>query len=448
MMVKPGGEMWPDDHSTPKIRFMGWRRAGTILRLGLLLALTVILLSPEWPAFGDREFRFQAIVGRERRFDFVAWTFEALGKKAEAVLADTHHFLTAETEKAFVLAYLEQIHAAQILEAEIERVYADSSVTDAKAATADQRAARDSVRGDLTWRQPLAEAIVQQQVTALLAEEGLAIGGVAWPPVMMSMSPVPYMLIVSPRDRIAQVDSAALIPGLSTEDKEEMEKAVFDRLDQSALVVPIGGLGTYPAMIRETASMNWLAEVTAHEWTHHWLSFRPLGVRYLASPEMRTINETVASMVDLEIGPRVIERYYPELVPQPTSVPSALSPLDPPPFDFNAEMAETRTTVDRFLEEGEIEAAEAYMEQRRQVFVNNGYAIRKLNQAYFAFYGGYAAEPGGAAGADPIGPMLRSLRAASPSLREFLQDVGGVTSYDDFLALYQERIGGDPATMQ
>ncbi|HRO24702.1 MAG TPA: hypothetical protein PLR07_10460, partial [Promineifilum sp.] len=56
--------------------------------------------------------------------------------------------------------------------------------------------------------------------------------------------------------------------------------------------------------------------------------------------------------------------------------------------------------------------AEDYMEQRRRVFLDNGYNIRKLNQAFFAFYGGYAAEPGGAAGEDPIGPMLREIRAA------------------------------------
>ena len=49
------------------------------------------------------------------------------------------------------------------------------------------------------------------------------------------------------------------------------------------------------------------------------------------------------------------------------------------------------------------------MEQRRQLFVENGYYIRKLNQAYFAFYGAYADVPGGAAGEDPVGPAVRAL---------------------------------------
>jgi hypothetical protein len=421
------------------------RRARRLFSLLFAFVAIVALLAPEWPAFGDSKFQFELIVGRDRRFDFITWTAEALGMKTRAMVAGVHRYLPPDVKKAYVLDYLQQIGQAQQLEREIELVYTDPAVSDPATAAVKLRAQRDALRSELTARRPLAEAIVQDQVAALLVEEGLAVGGATWPPVMMTMSPVPYMLIVSPRDRIAQIDSAALIPGLTTEAKEELETAVLDRLDQSALVVPIGGLGTYPAMISETSSINWLAQVTAHEWTHHWLSLRPLGMRYLQSPQMRTINETVASLVDLEIGPLVIDRYYPEFVPQPSQGAPQHVTTAPPAFDFGAEMAATRATVDQLLAAGEIEAAEAYMEQQRQVFVAHGYAIRKLNQAYFAFYGGYAAQPGGAAGADPIGPLLRQLRVASPSLRAFLRDVGGLTSYEDLLALYRARIGEEPA---
>jgi hypothetical protein len=423
---------------------MKLRRARIIVALLLLCVGVVALIGPEWPAFGDKKFQFQVIVGRERRFDFIAWTAAALSRKAHGMMDDAHRYLPPEAKKAYVLDYLAQVERVQQLEAQIEHLYADPAVADPATAAADLSDERDALRREMAQRQPPAEAIVQDQVAALLAEQGLAVGGATWPPVLMTMSPVPYMLIVSPRDRIAQVDSAALVPGLSTEAKEELETAILDRLDQSALVVPIGGLGTYPAMISETSSINWLAEVTAHEWTHHWLSLRPLGVRYLSSPEMRTINETVASLVDLEIGPQVIERYYPETVSPAVSTPRRAA-AESPAFDFGAEMAATRAEVDRLLGAGEVETAEAYMEQRRQLFVAHGYAIRKLNQAYFAFYGGYAAEPGGAAGADPIGPMLRQMREASPSLSAFLRDVGGVTSYDDLLALYRARVGEEPA---
>jgi hypothetical protein len=70
------------------------------------------------------------------------------------------------------------------------------------------------------------------------------------------------------------------------------------------------------------------------------------------------------------------------------------------------------------------------MEQRRQIFVKNGYAIRKLNQAYFAFYGAYADVPGGAAGEDPVGPAVRALRSRSKSLADFINRIAWMTSFD------------------
>ena len=71
----------------------------------------------------------------------------------------------------------------------------------------------------------------------------------------------------------------------------------------------------------------------------------------------------------------------------------------------------TRETADQMLAAGKIDEAEAYMEQRRQLFWDHGYQIRKLNQAYFAFHGAYADQPGGAAGEDPVGAAVRKLRA-------------------------------------
>ena len=70
------------------------------------------------------------------------------------------------------------------------------------------------------------------------------------------------------------------------------------------------------------------------------------------------------------------------------------------------------------------------MEVRRRIFVEHGYQIRKINQAYFAFYGSYADEPG-ATGSNPIGPALRELRFYSPSLVDFIDSVRGVTTFEE-----------------
>ncbi len=97
-------------------------------------------------------------------------------------------------------------------------------------------------------------------------------------------------------------------------------------------------------------------------------------------------------------------------------------------------MHKTRLKVDQLLAEGEISQAESYMEQRREFFWQNGYHIRKLNQAYFAFYGAYADEPGGAAGNDPVGTAVRLLRQESPSLADFVNRIAWMWNFDQLKA--------------
>jgi len=137
------------------------------------------------------------------------------------------------------------------------------------------------------------------------------------------------------------------------------------------------------------------------------------------------------------MGRRMIARYYPELLPPEPAAEEAegeASPSEPPAFDFNAEMRQTRVQVDELLAQGQIEEAEATMEARRQEFVAQGYGIRKLNQAYFAFHGAYADEPG-AAGEDPVGPAVQDLRARSPDLHTFVARVARVTTLAQLQAL-------------
>lgn len=411
-----------------------------------LIVLFVLIIAPEWPVFADDSYRIDAIVGL-RRFDFLLWETEAILQKAEAVLADEQAYLDETTQQQVVLNYLALMAEIDRLNGEIDAIYIQADMPDADTAAQANlpvlQAELAQVRDDAAALQPLAEAIVQDQVAWALRQEGFTLLGQTWPPVMMHMTPLPLLLVVSPRDHVESIYQVSLYHGLTTPVQEEMETAVYENVDLSALVVPIGGMGTYPAMIMETASINWLAEVTAHEWTHHWLTFQPLGVRYAQDPQMRIINETVASMVDVEIRDIVIAQFYPDFLPAPaasTLTNTSSATETPPPFNFRAEMAQTRLRVDELLAAGQVDGAEAYMEERREFFVANGYAIRKLNQAYFAFYGAYASQPG-ATGGDPIGPMLRVIRDDSPSLHAFLQKVGQIKQYEDLLAMYEE-VGG------
>ncbi len=411
----------------------------------LLLLFLMLIFKQEWPSFGDEDYQLTTITN-QYAFDYLIWEANAIGTKAEAILSNGHTYLDESTQQKIVLDTIALINDIQQIEIEIRQIYTDPHESNPDAASAHLQQALAEKRNTLSEIQPLAEAIVQEQVGTILNEEGFAVLGQTWPPVMMHMSPLPSLLIISPRDKIDRETAVSLIPGVSVPEQERMETAVYDSLDKSALVVPIGGMGTYPAMIMETGSINWLSEVVAHEWSHHWMDFHPVGLNY-SDPQLRTINETVASTIDQEIRDKVIARYYPDFIipePLPVKEPAATKPDPdaPPVFDFRTEMAQTRIRVDELLAEGKIDEAEAYMEEQRVRFVENGYPIRKLNQAYFAFYGAYADRPG-ATGSDPTGPMIQDIRAASPNLRAFMDTMAQVGSFADletiWKALKEER---------
>ena len=92
--------------------------------------------------------------------------------------------------------------------------------------------------------------------------------------------------------------------------------------------------------------------------------------------------------------------------------------------------------VDALLLSGKTDEAESYMEARRNFFWENGYRLRKINQAYFAFHGSYNDTPGGgASGEDPVGPAVQALRARYASLNNFLQVIRRVKSFDQLMVL-------------
>ena len=414
---------------------MTWRRWLTAGQILLFFIVFIVSVAPEWPAFRGEEYRLDGLVG-QRHFDFVSWGTDALVTKTAEQAGNSHRFLEEQTRREVVISYLAWVGRVRELQSDITGVYADALVADPDVESRGLQAELAAARLEMARLQPLAEAVLQEQVALVLAEEGFGVLGVVWPPVAMHMTPLPQVLIVSPREEIRQIYNVPLTPGITVPEQEALEQGIYAQLDRSGLVVPIGGLGFFPAMIVETGNINFLADTVAHEWAHHWLSFYPLGIRYFSDSQLRTINETVASVVGTEVGRQVVERFYPEYAPPPPEAgeEGTTEAPQPPAFDFRAEMAETRVEVDRLLAAGQVAEAEAYMEERRQMFVNRGYPIRVLNQAYFAFYGAYADTPG-ASGTDPVGPTVLALREQSGSLREFLTVVGGVTSFEELQAL-------------
>jgi hypothetical protein len=420
---------------------MSFRRAYwlTIIIIISTVMLGASVVSPSDPLERIREFT------RGIEFDYVSWTLNSLGIKMGEIALGTANYLPLEEQSSVVITTLDLIREINQVEAQLNDIYADPNIGDADTASLELRNKLDDLKKRREQLEPLAEAILQDQVNEIAAQAGLDIGGQALPPVLYHTTPPPDALITSPRDVIRQDQNISISPDISVDEMEALENKVDKALNVSSLVVGIGGIGLYPTMVMETTDINLLANVVAHEWIHNYLTIHPLGLSYLNSPQLRTMNETVASIAGNELGKALIAKYYPEYLPpeppatEPTIGSEQPSPPSPPLFNFNKEMNLTRVTTDRLLAEGKIDQAESYMEMRRRFLWDHGYHIRKLNQAYFAFYGAYADQPGGAAGEDPVGAAVRSLRDKSPTLKDFVNRIAWMWDYDQLVKAIGSR---------
>jgi len=416
-----------------------WAQIRHFTRIALLSVTVVFLLQRSVMETGVLEGSVRAFT-RAIEFNHESWMLDALQIKAGQVGLGAANYLSAEQQHQIVIDYINLVSLIEGREWELEQAYTDPNISSPEEISIALRLELNQLYEQRTNIAPLAESILQNQINATVTALGLSFGGQLIPPVLFHSTPLPYNLVVSPRAVIQKEVGISISTDLTVDQQVALEEGVDQALDVSSLVVPIGGLGIYPTMVAQTSHLPWLIEVVAHEWTHNFLTLRPLGASYESSSELRIINETTASLADKEIAAALIARFYPEHLPypEPPADEESTEPEttdQPPAFDFRAEMHDTRLTVDQMLADGQIEAAEAYMETRRQIFWENGFSIRKLNQAYFAFYGQYADEAGGARGAagsleDQIGSTIRILRAQSPSLAHFLNRISWMWSLE------------------
>lgn len=419
-----------------------------ILQIFDLLAFAIaviVVVGGDSPRFTGQSDRVRTYT-RDIEFDYPNWVWNASWTKLKQGAVGAPFIFDRGTNKHIVIEYMRVTGQLMQTQVTIEQVYANPDIENKESTSEYLRIQRDALTERQAQLAPFAEATLQVQVADSLAELGLTTGGQTIPPTLYHISPTPLALIISPRDHIQQITNISVLPTLTLDEIIQLEDNVSKSMNVSTLVVPIGGVGVYPTMVMETTNLSWTLDTIAHEWTHNYLNIRPLGLNYTTTPELRTMNETTASIVGGEVGQYVMQKDYPELLASFPSTPllpdrdlvslkDQLLPApkldDPAPFDFRAEMHETRVHADELLAQGKIEEAESYMEQRRQVFWQNGYLIRKLNQAYFAFHGAYADVPGGAAGEDPVGPAVRALREQSSSLEEFVNTIAWMTSFEE-----------------
>ncbi len=411
--------------------------------LGLILFFVVcasllILTTSIWQPVSEDDIIHPAT--RPYEFDYTVWTIKALADKFAMLGAGYEHYLSPGQERSMITDYFQLVNETQDLEKKVEAVFSDPTIKDPRQASSLIQSQLASKMKALNSQSSLAEMVIQNQISAAVKELRIPRLGQPFPPILYHVTSLPKELVISPRNVIELSESISLNADMSLDAITALENKVEKETNKSALVVSVGGVGTYPTMVTETTSLSFLIETVAHEWIHNYLDIRPLGIHYLDSPEMRTMNETTASLASDEIGHSVLQLFYKDLLnpaPQPlityeASYRTGYSPeSESSNFNFQQEMYTTRLKVDQLLAQGKIQEAEDYMEQRREFFWQNGYQIRKLNQAYFAFHGSYAAETYSAAGEDPIGVAVRQLRARSATLTEFLHAISGITSPDE-----------------
>ncbi len=406
-----------------------------IIRGFLFISLILLLTSQSVWYPQDNNDRAQFYT-RLFEFDYFYWTIQSLWQKAGQASLGLQTNLNPLQQRRIVDDLLGLIDQIKSLDEQIRQNYANPKIENPKAESGSLLIQKQKQEALFDIQGPLAESVLQYQISVILSAKGLDIAGQPMPPVLFKLTSLPDQLILSPRTVIREDASISLIPGLSTSQMDDLESEVAKGLDVSVLIVPLGGVGVYPTMVFRESSLEYLLKTVAHEWVHNYLTLKPLGWHYGDNPQLRAMNETAADICGSEISQAVLRYFYQDKAPASLysqvgifAVKSNLN-QDQASFDFNKEMHSTRIQVDNLLSQGKVEEAEQFMEMKRQVFWETGYQIRKINQAYFAFYGAYAESPLGAAGNDPVGPAVRLLREKSRSMADFLNRIASITSFE------------------
>ena len=371
------------------------------------------------------------------------YSFSIAGWEVEALSYELEDFLfgggdeTAD-DSPLVLDYFSLSRQIRDLEWQIE-IGGDSIEQNGLAALKEQL---EGLRQQKDALEDKVERIIQKQIIETLGQMGIFNPldnhlklEFSFPPVNFELEAPPHLLIISPRERIERTKEITLIQEISPEERQDIEDAI-DELGVSSIVVGLGGMGTYPSFVIDSAGLQFTINVAIEEWLHQYLFFRPLGFMYslhlagiAPNSEVAVMNEALVGIAREEIGAVLYQNYYSQYLGEVEENNKAeTKQSDEPEFDFFKEMREIRLAVDDYLTEGEVEQAEAFMEQKRLFLASNGYYIRRLNQAYFAFYGTYAAGP---ISVNPIGTELKNLREMNTSLSVFLNTVADMTSRDD-----------------
>jgi hypothetical protein len=405
-----------------------------------LLILTPFALSS---ARGPSDLSWQlASVATTESFNLWTWEVRTLAQRESSALFAP----VAPQGPDVVVRYFQLTGEADRAKSELDAQWARQAVNGNAPELAAAQQKYDALEAQVGQLRPTVEATISSQIEAELSRQGIQAASLVTQPspafpflrpsltpgVFFQLGPLPDLLVVAPRDRIELIGSVLIRTGLSTGQVDDLERSA-DGLGVSSVVTGIGGLAAYPSMLPDSSSGRDLLVTIAHEWTHHYLALRPLGMGYWDGYAMTTINETVADMVGREIGGAVYDDSYAPLLPPPPRPAPSSTPAPPARPDFGTLMRGIRSTVEGYLSRHDVAGADAYMAEQQQVLARDGYYVRRLNTAYLSFWGSYSGS------ANPYELKLRLLRSRTSSIAAFLRDVSEISQPSDL-----DRILADP----
>ena len=370
-------------------------------------------------------------------FNLVKWELEHFFDKWEYQF----NLLRDGTDETAQEDYLSDFFALSL---EIEKAKSDQSrifSSDAQAESSRKVALQNELE-KLTHRhyelRADVEAILEKAISDSLLDLGIIdrIGPFLWPPVDFTFQEGATLLVRSPKDEIFRLKDVLMRADINLPTQIKIENAVEEsNQDVSALVIRIGGLATYPSQVSPRMSLRSTIDMAIHEWTHHWLFFRPLGKKWWAGGDIRTINETVADIVAKEVGEHVYANIqgaqkYDLAINNNKSANEV--------FNFREFMLVTRLKLETLLSENRLAESEDWLETRRTELANYGFSIRKLNTAYFAFYGTYATDPRSGE-ESPLLKQIEKVRESSSSLSVFLKNISKITTVEELKKLAAQK---------
>ncbi len=400
--------------------------------IAVILMLLIILLSGACQQVDDFNSKLNKIVN-PYRFNIVEWEVRTLTNEFESALFGVKDY--AIDDSLNVVNYFKLLEDISQLEFQISYY---RNTMDKEDLAAMQKQLEDLKLESEAGKKEV-ENILEMQIRDTLNQLDLywykeIVGlNISFPPINFSLEPPPHLLIVSPRDSISRMKEIILLQDLSLDEIEYIETEI-DKLGYSSIVLELGGMATFPSFVNNNAGLEYTISTAIEEWFHQYFFFKPAGFLYAfillgfyTDSDISSCNETVAGIVSDEIASIVYRKYYSAYYENIT-----YENTQGNEFDFYEEMRNIRLAVDNYLANGEIELAEAFMEEKRLYILSQGYYIRRLNQAYFAFYGTYASSP---SSVNPIGDMLWDLRKTSAGVTDFIKIAGTIRNIEDLKSL-------------